>query len=111
MPLALIQHIPTPPDKGLLEWTFYHAQDHAEIVGGIQRFTSTILPIYALDPMPTDLRFWLVAHQQAHNDMNGFLGLPGSDLQDLDWKDPLAVRSFLWLNFNEHQAARLKVGI
>lgn len=111
MPLALIQHIPLTPQKGILEWSFWHAMDHGEIVGGIKRFTGVLLRTYFLDPIPSNIQVWLQAHQQAHNDMNGFLNLPGSDLQDLDWKDPLAVRAFLFLNFNEHQAARLKVGI
>lgn len=110
MPLAQIEFLPTGPHS-LSEWSFWHAQDHIEIAAGVKRFASYQLPLYILDPIAPDLRLFFQQHQQAHNDMNSFLGLVGSDLQDVNWQDPLAVRAFLYLNFAEHQAARLKVGI
>ena len=111
MPLAQIEFLPSGP-HGLKEWSFWHAQDHIEIVGGVKKYTNYTLPLYILDPIsPQKMALFLQLHQQAHNDMNSYLGLPGSDLQDTDWNNPLAVRAFLYLNFSEHQAARLKVGI
>jgi hypothetical protein len=110
MPLAQIEFLP-PGIHGWDEWAFNHAQDHIEIVGGVKQYANFTLPIYNLDPIPQDRRAFLLAHQQAHNDMNSFFSLPGSDLMDVDWRDPLAVRAFLYLNFSEHQAVRLRIGI
>lgn len=99
MPLAQLLRIPQPARTGLHEWTFWHAKDHGDIVAGVLRYAGQRLTTYLLDPLPQDARVWLQNHQQAHNDMNSFLSLPGSDLQDVNFSDPQALDAWLYLNF------------
>jgi len=106
MPLA---NIATPPAKETVTtWDFNHQQDHLEIVQAAAKIGIT-LPLYPIYPV-MDHDQWTRLHQQFHTDMNKALGITNaSDLQapsrqamDTNW---------FWRNYQEHKAARLKLGI
>lgn len=112
MSLNGILSIPEKSMRGLEEWLFWHANDHVEILRGIQATTSVKLPEYVLDPANSqDLEGWALQHQQAHNDMNSQLGLQGSDLTAVDFKQEIELKAWLFINFMEHVAARQTIGI
>lgn len=70
------------------------------------------LPDYVIDPIPdNDLKGWIERNQELHNDMNGQLGLQGSDLQDVDFDDQKQLQSWVYLHFIEHQSAEQTLGI
>lgn len=106
IPLPYI--ITSPPGTfGIDTWSYDHWQDHLEITQEI--FTQNIanLPTYdILNINPDDVQSWLERHQQFHNDANGALGTPGTDLTAVDWNDDAQRRTWFWLNFMEHQQLR-----
>lgn len=70
------------------------------------------LPDYVIDPIPHDnVKGWIENNQNLHNDMNGQLGLQGSDLQDVDFNDQKQLQSWFYLHFIEHQSAEQALGI
>lgn len=98
--------------QGRHQWVWDNAQDHIEIVTGIRHITGRWLNQYIIDPLPEfDVGTWLSIHQTAHDDMNQFLGLPGNNLQSVDFKNRQQLEAWLWLHYNEHSAARIAVGI
>lgn len=109
--LASILDIP-PWQKGLTEYSFNHFQDHLEIVEGLKKVKNVVAPLYVIDPMTLDdMSGWLLRHSQFHNDMNASLGLEGSDLQTVNFKNERDRNIWLWQNFREHLAARTALGI
>lgn len=109
--LALILAVPEGA-AGSDEWEFWHAQDHIDIRAGIEQFGRGNLPSYILDPLVAWGRdAWAAAHQQAHNDANGALGLRGSDLLDVDWQSSAEKDEWLFMNFMEHAAMHQAIGI
>lgn len=111
MPLAAVLTFGSTPEQ-FAEWQFLHEQDHYEIIDGIGLAQNIFLTPYPLDPFdPQNPGVWLSYHQQTHNDMNGALGLPGADLESLDFRDPQAVAVWSFQDFLEHAAARQTLGI
>ena len=82
-------------------WLRAHQSSHSDAA----RATSTFLPI--LDPF--DLQneeareVWLADHARAHDEVNAYLNIAGSDLTELDWSNPREVQAWVDLNFLEHQ--------
>lgn len=67
---------------------------------------------YSLDPIPTnDFSSWLQWNQESHTEMNGVLGLQGSDLEEVDFKNLQQLQPWIWLHFLEHQSAEQTLGI
>lgn len=101
-----------PTDTGMNEFLYHNAQDHREIRTAIQTRFNINLPIYQLESIDTkDPSGWLERHASAHNDMNAVLGIAGTDLLDVDFNEPDQVKSWVYLHFQEHQAARTVLGI
>ena len=103
MPLA---NIATAPDDTTQKtFDFSHYQDHVEIVRAINSQFNRNLPTYPIHPALEQGDGWKQLHQQFHNDMHAVLGTVGSDLSggiDLTW---------YYKNYQEHLAARTKLGI
>lgn len=98
--------------QGFRQWVWDNAQDHIEIVTGIHQLTGTALNQYIIDPFPErEPGVWLATHQSAHDDMNQFLGLPGNNLQTVDFKNRQQLEAWLWLHWQEHAAVRNAIGI
>jgi hypothetical protein len=111
LPLAQIVAPPPTGDRGWEEWLFYHQQDHLVIVQTIQKLRGVVLPTYVIDPLePNDFKGWALRHQNFHNDMNGVLGLDGTDLQEVDFNKPDEKDSWMWQNFSEHRSAHFALG-
>ena len=78
-----------------------NADHHLQIITALA--SKIGLVIYQLDPMPPeDLPSWLRRHQQAHNDVNGFLNVNGVDLSDVNFEDQKEMEAWTALHANEH---------
>lgn len=94
------------------QWVWDNSEDHIEIVTAIRQLTGTWLNQYIIDPFPArEPGVWLALHQTAHDDMNQFLGLPGNNLQSVDFNNRQQLEAWIWLHYSEHAAARNAVGI
>jgi len=94
-----------------------------EIVGGggsgatatITRSPWVSLMQYQLDPINLDNKEaiidWLERHQQSHVDMDGVLGLDSIDMQRTNLGDSKQLESFIYSNWQEHNAANISLGI
>jgi hypothetical protein len=112
MSLQALLNSPSGGLENLLLWSFAHAQQHQAVVDAIRVRTGTALPYYELDPINVlGVQEWLFRHQQAHNDFNGALGLPGDDLSVNVFDDEIALQAWLFQNMREHQAANALLNI
>ena len=103
---------PPPGDDGWKEFWFFHFQDHLEIMQKIQKFKNVKLTEYPIAPWMNEGKdVILELHQQYHNDLNEQLGLNGNDLSSLNFEKQGEVRSWVYLNYEEHYNARRKLGI
>lgn len=104
MPLANIQN-PPETDSSRQAFDFSHWRDHLDIVQAINAAHGTNLPAYPIYPVPEDEAAWGRLHQQFHTDMASVLGGTSQDLtgeRDATW---------YYSNYQEHLAARTKLGI
>lgn len=93
-------------------WALNHAADHQEIQQAIQAAGGPNLPIWELYPVNfRDWKAFALRHQSAHNEMNGTLGLDGTDLMDVDFNDPKQAQEWHWQHSKEHFDARAQLGI
>lgn len=101
--MALVDLLNTPKNEA--EWEIYsfsNREQVSEIRQAIKVQKNTILRDYVLYPINFDnIKFWLQNNQQAHLDFNAVLGLQGSDLQDVDIKEPNQLQSWVWINYQE----------
>ena len=108
--MSLAQISATPQSEAdLNSWSLSHAAHHDDIIQAINRAqvaastTRTQFTTYVLDPLdPKDSGTWLYQHQIMHNQMNQALGLPGFDLNSLDWQDEGSVADWIAKNWDEH---------
>jgi len=94
-------------------WSLHHKNSHDQIRAAIKSAGGRDLQPYFIDPISlTETKSWLEANQQLHVDMNGQLGIPGSDLQDLDFNDDHQTAAWIYLHWQEHNVAenRLRIG-
>ena len=97
-----------PPDgaDGWREFWFNHFQDHLEIVQAIQKKAGIPLTVYIITPWnDQDAESILESHQQYHNDMDQVLGIAGNDLSSVDFKKANELKSWVYLNYQEHMSA------
>ena len=92
-------------------WSFHHRDHHTEIRQAIEKQKHANLTEYPLDPIPADIRLWLIWNQQTHNDMNGVLNLQGSDLEGVDFEQNQGVKEWIYNHYLEHFAAAAALGI
>ena len=103
---------PPPGDAGWAEYWFQHFQDHLEIIQAIRSQSGNQLTEYMIYPwLDSDKEGLLERHQQYHEDMNSVLRLNGNDLSAVDFKKDPEVKAWIYLNYQEHLAARTALGI
>ena len=108
MPLPQIQFA----NGGLDKWMWDHWNDHLEIWQAILKQKSSSLTQWPIFPFtPESPESWARMHQQAHSDMNGALGLSGTNLQQVDFDNQESADEFYDNNFVEHSNAREALGI
>ncbi len=98
--------------RSVEDWALQHSDDHWLIRQRIQDQSLGNLPAWQL--WPVNFRDWdayALRHQAAHNEMNDALGLSGSDLTGVDFKDEKAVKEWNLTHFSEHEAAHSSLGI
>ena len=104
----------SPPDgeEGWKEYWFQHWIDHQQIVQAIKAKTGISLTMYIIDPWLADDKDGILErHQQYHTDMNGVLGIAGSDLTQVDANKPNELKAWLYLQYQEHLQAHTILNI
>jgi hypothetical protein len=86
---------------GLEFWLRAHQTAHQQAAEA----TNTFLPI--LDPFDVQSEEaregWLKDHARAHDEVNQYLKIAGSDLTELNWSNRREVQAWVDLNFLEHE--------
>lgn len=97
-------------NKDWESWSLSHKLHHDEIRQAIETQKSVNLTQFILDPINKDHE-WLKRNSETHQGMNGVLGLQGSDLDDLDFKNKEQLESWIYAHWLEHSdaAAALKI--
>lgn len=109
--LAQLMMVPNSPQDWAV-WSLHHKLDHDEIQLACNAQLGTKSNQYCLDPIPMDqIQEWLTRNQQSHNEMNGPLGLQGTDLEDVDFNDKRQLEAWIFLHYQEHYSARSKLRI
>jgi hypothetical protein len=95
-----------------LRWSFHHRGSHDLIRSTIRQQNSVNLSDYIIDPISFQQPHgWLENNTQLHTDMNGVLGKPGVDLEDLDFQNDHQLRAWIYLHYQEHLTAETTLGI
>lgn len=97
-----------------MEWSFNHQAEHLKIANAVYAQKAQFVPLYVLDPMPTqrtDMTGWGLLHQAAHNDFNAAIDQAGNDLSSVDWSKPDQLASWIALHAKEHVQAQLSLGL
>jgi len=93
-------------------WALQHAADHDQIREGIQKQTLGNPTDWVLYPVNwRDWDAYALRHQSEHNEMNDSLGLSGTDLTAVDFRNLRESEEWHFQHYREHQAARAKLGI
>lgn len=102
-----------PPGPGGLEqWVFQHAQDHIRLAERVNLLLPAAkLEFQILDPLSADLDDWLLDHQHAHDDLCEITHVIGSDLETVDFRNPVQLEAWLQINQAEHAAFSVALGI
>lgn len=104
MSLAMLLY-PPPTDRGPEEWSYHNLQHHQAVSDAIYAQRGVRVTATNIYPMRGDnLMSWARAHQEWHDAINGILGVPGVDLQNVDWEQREEIDAFFWLHFNQHRA-------
>ena len=59
---------------------------------------------------PREIRFWLEAHENWHEQVRAQTNVTSANLADLDWKVPAYFYDWLQVHFNEHQLIDIALG-
>lgn len=92
---------------GWLEWGSIHQFDHFATSAGIFARLGQIVAVFPLDPVPLNqgIVAWSRAHQAVHSEENALLGITGSDLTGVDFRQPERLRIWIELHAREHMEA------
>jgi hypothetical protein len=106
--IASLSNVPLT-DEERAQWAFAHMAHHRDINRVIYQLVKVSLPEYALDPInPDDPGDWEYQHQIMHDNENLLLGIKGSDLSQVDWKNQNLLAGWIFLHNSEHvQAANI----
>jgi hypothetical protein len=86
-------------------WSFNHALIHQQIRTALANL-GVATGDYVLDPInPKDVQEWLLRVQQAHSEMNAALGLQSNDLTGVDFSNQAQTAAWIYLNWQEDNAA------
>lgn len=111
MSLATLLY-PPPTDRGMDEWLFANVQHHRTITDAIASQRGVRIAEQNIWPVGKgDWRNFLRRHQEWHDAINGALGVPGVDLQSLDFNNKQQVDAWIWLHFVSHRAWAQALGL
>jgi hypothetical protein len=109
--LPALANTPRSPSEWL-RWSFDHRDSHDRIRAAILARMGTMLADHQVEPInPNDTVSFLNNNSTLHNDMNRALGQPGSDIQDVDFKDDKQLEAWIKLHYVEHYNAETVLGI
>jgi hypothetical protein len=87
-------------------WGFNHARVHQQIRDALRTKNQYIVGDYILDPIAFDaIDEWLGRVQQTHTEMNTALNLSSNNLENADLTDPNQAAAWIYLNWQEDDAA------
>lgn len=89
------------------EWSWANLAHHRAISAEIARTRQTQIQEFRVWPIPSsdlDLDNWLTQHQQWHDAINGVLGVPGVDLQNVDLSEKEQRDNWFYIHFLQHRA-------
>lgn len=93
-------------DDGLDEFAFSNQDSHTKIIEQLYLAFGIIIPTYLIYPIPLDsVAAWSQSHQQAHNDMNRYLGIGGQDYTGIDFNNKEATAAWAIQHAIEHREA------
>lgn len=111
MSLASVLY-PSPTNQGWDEWSWHNYQHHLAINTALTQVLGIIPVTYRLWPVrQEEFRDWLEQHQQAHTLFCNAIGISGVDISDLDFKDKTKRDAWMYLHFQQHQAAAQILGL
>lgn len=110
--LASVMSFDYADPRSLEEWALHHSAEHDEVRQAIRSQKSTAIPARELYPVNwKDWNAWAMRHQLAHNEENGVLGIAGTDLQSVDFRDEKEAEEWHFNHFREHLAQRTALKI
>lgn len=110
MSLPLLYNTPIS-ERDWNVWSLSHAASHKKIIQALKAKNISVVQ-YQFDPMNLSaFEQFLNRNQQAHNDMVGALGIPGSDLTGLDPKNKNQLRAWIAGHAREHHDVEAALGI
>lgn len=93
-------------------FSFPHAAQHRDYIRVIFQNFGISLPEYQLDPIdPQNPGLWPYHHQQMHDQINAILGIPGYNLQEIDFSDREGLQAWADLNNDLHQRTSTILGL
>lgn len=108
--IANLLNVPTTPAEWQL-FAFSHARVHQAIRQALAALNFATGD-YVLDPINMQaVEEWLESVQQTHFEMNGALGLQSNDLTGVNFADPHQTQAWIYLNWQEDNAACMALNI
>lgn len=97
---------PPPTAQGMEEWFHAHLLHHQAIIDAVAQTKGIQMPLYNIYPVnEKHMDVWLPVHQQQHNDLAAYLGVPVQDLQGTDFKDRKKREAWFYSHYVQHQIA------
>lgn len=104
MSIQLLLNVPLTPGDWT-RWSFAHAQVHRAISQALAANNVATVD-FILDPInPQAIEEWLSRVQETHTEMNSALGLQSSDLTGVDFNNAAQTVAWIYLNWQEDNAA------
>jgi hypothetical protein len=101
---------PITDQASLDKFLWNHWIETQELLQKIQSQLGVSLLVRPLQTMDShDIEGWLQREQETHNDFNAVLNVPGTDLQDVDFKNARSVEEWLYREYQEHSQARYEL--
>jgi hypothetical protein len=111
MSLAAVLY-PGPTEHGLEEFFWANYQHHLALIAAVKETHGIVMEQFQIYPPGLDPgESWSRQHQRQHDVMNSVLGIPGSDLSAVDFKDKKAFDGWAWNHFQQHVAAAALCGV
>ena len=101
--------------KSAADWQifgFAHAQVHTQIRQALLTKKNYVVGDYILDPINFEaIEEWLGRVQQTHIEMDQALNLASNSLEGVDFNDRNQTEAWIYLNWQEDNAACIALGI
>lgn len=110
--LPAIMSFDASDPRSMEEWALHHAAEHNEVRQAIQTQGKGNLVQRELYPVNwQDWTAWAMRHQLAHNEENGVLGIAGTDLQSVDFRNKKDAEEWHFNHYREHLEQRTTLKI